>query len=210
MEVRRIFLHYRRKSKRKKNKSKSQKSRYGEGGGRYIYIYIYGKQNFGIHLVHPKVLHACFPNDCAERLLKANLVQPLTDSDSLNSRLDAIDELLASQTLFDGLRSALGSLPRNIGELLGTFGLKRKKGYQQMSQRLEALIQLKRGLDILPSIPTVLEETQAGRSSIIFSNIQEQLSGSEALSALRVALQKHLDDEIGSHRVGFQQTMQQA
>jgi DNA mismatch repair protein MSH4 len=41
------------------------------------------------------------------RLLRSNVLQPLTDTDTLNKRYDAVDELQMKEDMFYGTRSAL-------------------------------------------------------------------------------------------------------
>lgn len=41
------------------------------------------------------------------RLLRSNVLQPLTDTDTLNKRYDAVDELQTKEDMFYGTRAAL-------------------------------------------------------------------------------------------------------
>lgn len=41
------------------------------------------------------------------RLLRSNVLQPLTDMDTLNKRYDAVDELQAKEDMFHGIRATL-------------------------------------------------------------------------------------------------------
>jgi DNA mismatch repair protein MSH4 len=41
------------------------------------------------------------------RLLRSNILQPLTDSDTLNTRYDALEELTTKEEMFFGTRSGM-------------------------------------------------------------------------------------------------------
>ena len=148
----------------------------------------------------------------AERILKASIVQPLTDIDSINSRLDALEEILSSQAMYDSLRQAMATLPRNIGSQLSKFGLKRLKGQRQMQRRLSALLDLKKGLSSLPLIYDALEGDENHEcSSSLLKNIQHMCQH-HMLKDIHATLSSQLEDESmmsSGGRSAFPQLMQQ-
>lgn len=65
------------------------------------------------NLHNPKSKHCLFGllnethTPMGSRLLRSNVLQPLTDVDTLNKRYDAVDELQAKEDLFYSTRTAL-------------------------------------------------------------------------------------------------------
>jgi len=49
------------------------------------------------------------------RLLRANLLQPLKDIQTINARLDCLDELMSNEELFFGLTQGLRKFPKESG-----------------------------------------------------------------------------------------------
>lgn len=144
-----------------------------------------------------------------ECLLKASIVQPSIDIETLYSRLDALDEILGSQKIYDGIRSALANLPRNIGVMLSKFGLKRLKGQKQMQRRLLAIVELKKALSSMQVIYESLVDTASGRSSVILDNVQ-QMCQHEVLLDVSKRIESELDDDSLAHAdKGFRHLMQQ-
>ncbi|KAL2903071.1 DNA mismatch repair protein MSH4 [Bienertia sinuspersici] len=50
------------------------------------------------------------------RLLRANLLQPLKDIETINARLDCLDELMSNEQLFFGLSQVLRKFPKETGK----------------------------------------------------------------------------------------------
>ncbi|GJW65587.1 retrovirus-related pol polyprotein from transposon TNT 1-94 [Tanacetum coccineum] len=66
------------------------------------------------------------------RLLRANLLQPLKDMQTINARLDCLDELMTNEQLFFGLSQALRKFPKETDRVLYHFCFKPKKVTNQV------------------------------------------------------------------------------
>ena len=57
------------------------------------------------------------------RLLKANILQPLTDAATLKMRQDTVEEMLGNQELAFNAAQGLGQLPANLDRLCSSLAL---------------------------------------------------------------------------------------
>ncbi|GAY43565.1 hypothetical protein CUMW_075470 [Citrus unshiu] len=101
------------------------------------------------------------------RLLRANLLQPLKDIETINTRLDCLDELMTNEQLFFGLSQFLRKFPKETDRVLCHFCFKPKKVTSKVldvdnakkSQTLiSSIILLKTALDALPLLAKVIDE----------------------------------------------------
>ncbi|KAK1286211.1 DNA mismatch repair protein MSH4 [Acorus calamus] len=93
------------------------------------------------------------------RLLRANLLQPLKDIETINARLDCLDELMNNEELFFGLSQGLRKFPKETDRVLCQFCFKPKKVTDEVLKPINAkksqmtianIILLKTALDALP------------------------------------------------------------
>ncbi|WOL04321.1 DNA mismatch repair protein MSH4 [Canna indica] len=93
------------------------------------------------------------------RLLRANLLQPLKDVETINARLDCLDELMSNEELFFGLSQGLRKFPKETDKVLCRFCFKPKMVTEEAlrpanSRKIQMLISdiivLKTALDALP------------------------------------------------------------
>ncbi|ONM23667.1 DNA mismatch repair protein MSH4 [Zea mays] len=112
------------------------------------------------------------------RLLKANLLQPLKDIQTINARLDCLDELMSNEELFFGLTQGLRKFPKESDKVLCHFCFKPKKVTDKVlkpangrkSQMLISdIIVLKTALDAIPFLSKVLK----GAKSFLLHNIYQ-------------------------------------
>ena len=67
-------------------------------------------------------MRACCNLICC-RLLRANLLQPLTHIQTLSLRLDAVEELIANFEMLYSVTEKLGQLPRDLDRLFHSLAL---------------------------------------------------------------------------------------
>ncbi|KAF9615531.1 hypothetical protein IFM89_024158 [Coptis chinensis] len=124
------------------------------------------------------------------RLLRANLLQPLKDIETINARLDCLDELMSNEELFFGLTQVLRRFPKETDRVLCHFCFKPKKvtnevlrvGDAKRSQVLiSSIILLKTALEALPLLSKVLKDAK----SFLLGNIYKSICENEKYASIR-------------------------
>ncbi|KAK2891758.1 hypothetical protein Q8A73_017423 [Channa argus] len=91
------------------------------------------------------------------RRLRSNILEPLLDVDTINIRLDTIEELLQDEELFFGLKNAIGNF-LDIDQLLSRLVQVPKQETVQVAEaKITHIIQLKHTLDLVPRLQMVLK-----------------------------------------------------
>ncbi|KAM4724327.1 mutS protein homolog 4 [Anableps anableps] len=91
------------------------------------------------------------------RRLRSNILEPLLDVDTINTRLDAIQELLQNEELFFGLKNAIGHF-LDIDRLLSVLvQIPKQETVQAAEAKITHVIQLKHTLDLVPQLREVLK-----------------------------------------------------
>ncbi|XP_077412106.1 mutS protein homolog 4 isoform X2 [Vanacampus margaritifer] len=91
------------------------------------------------------------------RRLRSNILEPLIDVDTINVRLDAIQEMLQNEELFFGLKNAIGHF-LDIDQLLSVLVQVPKQETVQIAEaKITHVIQLKHTLDLVPQLRVVLK-----------------------------------------------------
>ena len=113
--------------------------------------------------------------------LRTNILSPLTDAPTIDTRLDAVAELIANHERFRALRKAMRSLERiDADKLTGTIlastsinqGLKMQQRKQldmakESERKLRVVLQLRTFLKAIPGIKTALTEEGGCQSNIL-------------------------------------------
>ncbi|CAK9311117.1 unnamed protein product [Citrullus colocynthis] len=142
------------------------------------------------------------------RLLRANLLQPLKDIETINARLDCLDELMSNEQLFFGLSQALRKFPKETDRVLCHFCFKQKKVTNEVlradnakkSQNLIcSIILLKAALEALPLLSKVLKEAK----SFLLANIYKSVCENEKFATIRKRIGKVIDEDVLHARVPF-------
>uniref|UniRef100_A0A7N6AI53 DNA mismatch repair protein n=1 Tax=Anabas testudineus TaxID=64144 RepID=A0A7N6AI53_ANATE len=90
------------------------------------------------------------------RRLRSNILEPLLDVDTINIRLDTIQELLQDEELFFGLKNAIGHF-LDIDQLLSVLvQIPKLETVQVAEAKITRVIQLKHTLDLVPRLRMVL------------------------------------------------------
>ncbi|XP_044079862.1 mutS protein homolog 4 isoform X2 [Siniperca chuatsi] len=91
------------------------------------------------------------------RRLRSNILEPLVDVDTINIRLDTIQELLQDEELFYGLKNAIGHF-LDIDQLLSVLvQIPKQETVQVAEAKITHVIQLKHTLDLVPRLRMVLK-----------------------------------------------------
>ncbi|XP_073029308.1 DNA mismatch repair protein MSH4 isoform X2 [Primulina eburnea] len=148
------------------------------------------------------------------RLLRANLLQPLKDIETINARLDCLDELMSNEQLFFGLSQALRKFPKETDRVLCHFCFKSKKVMNEVltidnSRRSQILISsiilLKTALDALPLLLKVLKDA----TCFLLKNIYNSMSENEKFDSTRKRIGDVIDEDALHARVPFVARTQQ-
>ncbi|XP_060179942.1 DNA mismatch repair protein MSH4 isoform X2 [Lycium barbarum] len=148
------------------------------------------------------------------RLLRANLLQPLKDIETINTRLDCLDELMSNEQLFFGLSQALRKFPKETDRVLCHFCFKPKRVTNEVltsdngrrSQiMISSVILLKTALDALPLLSKVLKEAK----SCLLGNVYKTICENEKYTSIRKRIGEVIDEDVLHTRVPFVARTQQ-
>ncbi|KAM3384356.1 hypothetical protein ACQJBY_008796 [Aegilops geniculata] len=148
------------------------------------------------------------------RLLRANLLQPLKDIQTINTRLDCLDELVSNEELFFGLTQGLRKFPKESDKVLCHFCFKPKKVTDEVlkpangrkSQLLISdIIVLKTALDAIPFLSKVLK----GANSFLLRNIYQTICENPKYESMRKRIGEVIDEDVIHSRAPFVACTQQ-
>ncbi|XP_058190182.1 DNA mismatch repair protein MSH4 isoform X4 [Rhododendron vialii] len=148
------------------------------------------------------------------RLLRANLLQPLKDIETINARLDCLDELMSNEQLFFGLSQVLRKFPKETDRVLCHFCFKPKKVTNEVlgidnarkSQILiSSVILLKTALDALPLLSKVLKDA----NSFLLGNVYISVCKNDKYASIRKRIGEVIDEDVLHARVPFVAQTQQ-
>ncbi|KAK9102938.1 hypothetical protein Sjap_020192 [Stephania japonica] len=148
------------------------------------------------------------------RLLRANLLQPLKDIDTINARLDCLDELMSNEEIFFGLTQVLRKFPKETDRVLCHFCFKPKKITNEIlaadnakkSQLLiSSVILLKTALEALPLLSKVLKDAK----SFLLVNIFKSICENGKYDSIRKRIGEVIDEDVLHARVPFVARTQQ-
>ncbi|KAL9274463.1 DNA mismatch repair protein MSH4-like protein, partial [Drosera capensis] len=142
------------------------------------------------------------------RLLRANLLQPLKDIETINARLDCLDELVSNEQLFFGLVQVLRKFPKETDRVLCQFCYKPKKitnevlavdSSKRSQMLISSIILLKTALDALPLLSKVLKDAR----SFLLANIYNSICENEKYASIRQRIGEIIDEDVVHARVTF-------
>uniref|UniRef100_H2MNA4 MutS homolog 4 n=1 Tax=Oryzias latipes TaxID=8090 RepID=H2MNA4_ORYLA len=91
------------------------------------------------------------------RRLRSNILEPLVNVDTINMRLDAVQELLQDEELFFGLKNAICHF-LDVDRLLSVLvQIPKQETVQAAEAKITHVIQLKHTLDLVPQLRTVFK-----------------------------------------------------
>eukprot|EP00897_Mesotaenium_endlicherianum_P005294 jgi/Mesen1/4793/ME000243S03968 len=143
------------------------------------------------------------------RLLKANLLQPLKDAETLNTRLDCLDELLSKEPLFIGLSQLLQKFPRDIDRVLSHFAFKERvvgdvdmsgaTSFRRNQALVSSIIHLKEAVELLPHLAEVLSRAECS----LLTNIRESVCLHPHFKGMRKMIEEVIDEDVLHARSPF-------
>ncbi|CAN8324945.1 unnamed protein product [Cochlearia groenlandica] len=148
------------------------------------------------------------------RLLRANLLQPLKDIQTINTRLDCLDELMSNEQLFFGLSQVLRKFPKETDRVLCHFCFKPKKVTQAVlgfdntrrsQNMISSIILLKTALDALPLLATVLKDAKC----FLLANVYKTVCGNDKYASIRKKVGEVIIDDVLHARVPYVARTQQ-
>ncbi|KAI3990615.1 hypothetical protein MKX01_022915 [Papaver californicum] len=148
------------------------------------------------------------------RLLRANLLQPLKDIETINARLDCLDELMSNEELFFGLTQVLRKFPKETDRVLCHFCFKPKKVTNQVLSHdnskksqvlISSIILLKTALEALPLLSKVLKDAK----SFLLGNIYKSICENGKYASIRKRICDVIDEDVLHARVPFVARTQQ-
>lgn len=125
------------------------------------------------------------------RLLRSNILQPLTDLDTLNARLDALEELTRSEEMFFALRSSLKSFLDMDRLLTALITIPVKATLQLSEQAINNVIILKQAL---MSVNPVFEALTGTRSKLLFAI--RNLCRPEVISVVQAMINEAINEDV--------------
>ncbi|XP_040988269.1 DNA mismatch repair protein MSH4 isoform X1 [Juglans microcarpa x Juglans regia] len=148
------------------------------------------------------------------RLLRANILQPLKDIETINARLDCLDELMSNEQLFFGLSQVLRKFPKETDRVLCHFCFKPKKitnevlgvdSARKSQMLISSIILLKTALDALPLLSKVLKDAK----SFLLANIYKSVCENEKYASIKKRIGEVIDEDVLHARVPFVARTQQ-
>ncbi|XP_065857824.1 DNA mismatch repair protein MSH4 isoform X2 [Euphorbia lathyris] len=148
------------------------------------------------------------------RLLRANLLQPLKDIETINTRLDCLDELMSNEQLFFGLTQVLRKFPKETDRVLCHFCFKPKKvtdgvlgadNAKKSQVVISSIILLKTALDALPLLLKVLKDAK----SFLLANVYKTICDNKKYTSIRQRIGEVIDEDVLHARVPFVARTQQ-
>ncbi|KAF3844835.1 hypothetical protein F7725_007998 [Dissostichus mawsoni] len=136
------------------------------------------------------------------RRLRSNILEPLVDVDTINIRLDTIQELLQDEELFFGLKNAIGHF-LDIDQLLSVLvQIPKQETVQVAEAKITHVIQLKHTLDLVPRLRLVLKNCKtallkAYSTSLEDNSVMLSAQINEFLDIARRAYTEIVDDIAG-------------
>ncbi|XP_047340706.1 DNA mismatch repair protein MSH4 [Impatiens glandulifera] len=148
------------------------------------------------------------------RLLRANLLQPLKDIETINARFDSLDEIMSNEQLFFGLTEVLRKFPKETDRVLCHFCFKPKRvtneafvsdNTRKSQILISSIILLKTALDALPLLSKVLKEAK----SYLLGNVYKSVCENEKYATIRKKIGEVIDEDVLHARVPFVARTQQ-
>ncbi|DBA95622.1 TPA: hypothetical protein ACH3X3_013469 [Trebouxia sp. C0006] len=144
------------------------------------------------------------------RLLRANLLQPLTSLDTLRMRQDAVQELVSNGDLAFTVGQGLSQMPKDLDRVCGTLAMRNANtkansdAARRISSLVGSLILLKETLELLPGLGHPLEGADSELLQAIGTNCTHEVSQNLLETATEV-----LDEDVKSSKTSFINRTQQ-
>lgn len=189
--------------------SRSLRIRYVSGQGTLM-IDLETARNLELvnNIVHKKSTHTLFGvlnhtyTAMASRLLRTNLLAPMTGEDAINARLDVVEELIQREDKFAEVRDALKRLNKlDIDKLISSltsFEVRESHGTKSAFSRVSQMLGLQ---SIVRSLP-FLQKALAGSRSQLLQIVHDMVSD-KRLVFITDLIADNLNEEAGPVKVAF-------
>ncbi|KAG8923711.1 MutS protein msh4 [Tulasnella sp. 418] len=131
----------------------------------------------------------------ASRLLRVNILSPITVQSSIDTRLDAVEELIQSEDKYTLVKDALRSLKRvDLDKLivsLTTSESKPTSTTQVAAARVSRMLNLRNVIRSLPTLQQALQGSQCRLLNIILEMISD-----ERIAKIDRLIQETLNDDV--------------
>ncbi|KIJ21259.1 hypothetical protein PAXINDRAFT_104273 [Paxillus involutus ATCC 200175] len=138
----------------------------------------------------------------ASRLLRTNILAPLTAEDAINARLDAVEELVQNEDIFSEIRDALKGLNKqDFDKLISSLAASevRVSGTaKSASARVSQMLSLQ---SVVRSLP-FLQRALMGSKPQLLQIIHDMISDNR-LALIADLIADNLNDELGSSKGGL-------
>ncbi|KAF8555921.1 hypothetical protein OG21DRAFT_1460258, partial [Imleria badia] len=138
----------------------------------------------------------------ASRLLRTNIMAPLTGIEAINARLDVVAELVQNEDRFSEIRDALKHLNKlDLDKLissLATLEVRPSNSAKSASARVSQMLSLQ---SVIRSFP-FLRKALANSNSQLLQVIREMISDNR-LALIADLVADHLNDAVGSNKGGL-------
>lgn len=138
----------------------------------------------------------------ASRLLRTNLLAPMTGEDAINARLDVVEELIQREDKFAEVRDALKRLNKlDIDKLISSltsFEVRESHGTKSAFSRVSQMLGLQ---SIVRSLP-FLQKALAGSRSQLLQIVHDMVSD-KRLVFITDLIADNLNEEAGPVKVAF-------
>ncbi|KAK7204668.1 DNA mismatch repair protein Msh4 [Myxozyma melibiosi] len=124
------------------------------------------------------------------RLLRSQILQPLTDKQTIERRYSAVEELTANEELFFGCKSALKSFQDLDRLLTSLISIPTKPSIKFSEQRINSIILLKQSVNL---ISEAYEATASARSNLLIS--VRELCRHPSLSAVKALIDASINED---------------
>lgn len=142
------------------------------------------------------------------RFLKTSILQPLRDIDSINLRLDSVQELLVSDTLAVDVAQCLGQLPKDLDRMCSNLAIRHTTRTSDPAQKIAAMVSsvilLKATLQLLPALQDAVSSAESGLLAAIAGNLARP-----EFADMLTRIQEVLDDDVHSTKTPLINRIQQ-
>ncbi|XP_064185202.1 mutS protein homolog 4 [Anguilla rostrata] len=108
------------------------------------------------------------------RRLRSNILEPLLDADTVNIRLDAVQELLQNEELFFGMKNVIGHFLDTDQLLSVLVQIPKQETVQVAEAKIMHVIQLKHTLELVGPLKAVLKNCQTALLKAYYSSLEDK------------------------------------
>ncbi|XP_061107602.1 mutS protein homolog 4 [Conger conger] len=107
------------------------------------------------------------------RRLRSNILEPLLDADTVNIRLDAVQELLQNEELFFGMKKVIGHFLDTDQLLSVLVQIPKQETVQVAEAKIMHVIQLKHTLELVGPLKAVLKNCQTALLKAYYNSLED-------------------------------------